>query len=376
MSEGSTSIDWLMGPPARVQPYFGHRSGQRIRLSARVLRAPPHEYSHGATWQKMRSMWHHFASREVANQKVVLEIPCKDTKPETFELVSDHEGYVHFDVTAARAMDVPSATMWEELALSWVNRAGPQTAPAHVLTPGSGTALGVISDVDDTIVETGITGGIGSALRNWRRLLAQMPEERDMVGGADAFYGMLGSGGADSGATPRPHAIAATVNPFFYVSSSPWNLYSYLVEYKRAKGLPLGPIALRDWGLNRATLGSASHGEHKRAAIAAILDMHTRLRFVLIGDDTQGDLPAYAEIAREHGDRIAAIFIRKAGAPLSPEELAAKNTIAAADIPLWLGEDFAEAGDLARQVGLVSTRKADAIVETMVAAEQGATSAP
>ena len=44
-------------------------------------------------------------------------------------------------------------------------------------------------------------------------------------------------------------ALHAGVNPFFYVSKSPWNLYAPLVEYLEVQGLPLGPLLLRDFGL-------------------------------------------------------------------------------------------------------------------------------
>jgi len=90
------------------------------------------------------------------------------------------------------------------------------------------------------------------------------------VPGADLFYGELGGGHTVPPGELRPEKrIPATHRPFFYVSSSPWNLFSYIVAFQRAKGLPLGPLLLRDWGFNRATLAGGSHGDHKRAAANA-----------------------------------------------------------------------------------------------------------
>lgn len=65
------------------------------------------------------------------------------------------------------------------------------------------------------------------------------------------------------------------------------------------------------------------------------------MRFALIGDDTQGDLPAFAQVVKTHGARIAAVFLRRvAQDPLNAEELAAQKSIQAANVPLWIGESY------------------------------------
>ncbi|MGB3740009.1 MAG: App1 family protein, partial [Pontixanthobacter sp.] len=160
------------------------------------------------------------------------------------------------------------------------------------------------------------------------------------------------------------HMPAAMDRPFFYVSSSPWNLYSYLVAYMRLKALPLGPIALRDWGLNRATFGGGSHGAHKRRAIDRILNTYPHMRFALIGDDTQGDLTAYGTVVEEYGAQIAAVFIRSAGEALSAEEEAAVRTIEASGVPLWRGPDYATGAAFLEQTGLLADSDAARIVHT------------
>ncbi|MGB7371980.1 phosphatase domain-containing protein, partial [Erythrobacter sp.] len=222
-------------------------------------------------------------------------------------------------------------------------------AEAFILTPGEKTRIGVISDIDDTILETGITGNLRAIARNWKRVMAQMPSERVVVPGASDFYTAIG------GDAMMPQAIEETppgqfrpprarVRPVFYVSSSPWNLFSYLVTFKRHRGLPLGPVMLRDWGFNRRTLGKEGHGSHKHDAIMRILEAFPKLRFALIGDDSQKDLVAFGKIAAEHPERVAAVFIRSvSGEPLSAEEIAARDAIEAASVPFWTGADYAAA---------------------------------
>jgi len=357
--------------PIRVQPYFGYRSRTRLVLRVRALRsavgsfAPTAERRGGL--RAIRVMFAQFASPEVAGLPVGLRIEGPDGALLLAEGVSDREGYVQFDCALDPAWTLPEHPAWETADVTWVNAEGPQRAEAHVLTPGLDSDLAVISDIDDTIIETGITGGVRNFARNWRRVLAQMPDERIAVPGADAFYGALGGGQVlPAGERRAAKRIPATHRPFFYVSSSPWNLFSYLVAFQRSKKLPLGPLLLRDWGLNRATFGSAAHGEHKSAAIGAILAMYPELRFALIGDDTQGDLPAFAEIVRRFEGRIAAVFVRTAaGEALTDAEHAATQAIRAAGVSLWLGESFAAGEHFLHSLGFTPGGETEQIVKAV-----------
>lgn len=334
-------MDLFATPAVRLQPYFGYRSRDRLVLSARALRSGKPGFEMRGRLQAMRTLIAQFTSREEAGVRVTLEIEVKG-RIIRHEATTDGEGFVHFDVALDPPFDLPPHPVWEGVALRWRNRDGPQCVEGHVLAPGTESRLAVISDIDDTIIETGVTGGLRSVLRNWRRLLAELPEERIAVPGADVFYGALGGGQVLPADELRPeNRVPATHRPFFYISSSPWNLYSYLVAFQRAKGLPLGPLLLRDWGLNRATFGSGSHGAHKSAAIDAILSLYPDLRFALIGDDTQADLPTYARAVEHYPQRVAAIFIRTTMShQFSPEEQAARATIEAHGVPLWLGDTF------------------------------------
>ena len=352
-------------PPVRLQPYFGYRSRERLVLSARALRSGKPRFENRGRLQAMRTMLAQFASREEAGVRVTLEMDVAGIAMR-HEAVTDREGFVRFDIALDPPFDLPPEPVWEVVALRWFNRDGPQCVDGHVLAPGADSCLAVISDIDDTIIETGITGGMRAIARNWRRLLAELPDDRIAVPGSDLFYGALGGGQVLPPGELRPERrIPATHRPFFYVSSSPWNLFAYLVAFQRAKGLPLGPLMLRDWGFDRATLGSGGHGLHKSAAIDAILAMYPELRFALIGDDTQGDLPAYAEAVRRDPGRVAAIFIRTTAGRLSAEEEAAKSAIETAGVPLWLGDSFAVGKDFLEAAGFTPGGETEQIVRAV-----------
>jgi phosphatidate phosphatase APP1 len=98
-------------------------------------------------------------------------------------------------------------------------------------------------------------------------------------------------------------------NPFFYVSSSPWNLYDLLTDFMDLNEIPAGPLLLRDFGLNDEKTPSGHMG-HKFKEISNILNAYPQLPFVLIGDSGQEDPKIYHEVVKKFPGRIAAIYIR------------------------------------------------------------------
>ena len=362
--------------PVRVQPYYGYRNSRRLVLTARALRSRKPGFEPGGRLSAMRTMIAQFASHEVAGLPVELELKHPDGDSFRHRTVTDREGYAHFDVALDPPWPPSRQTRWDVVTLGWrdprAESAEGIRVDAHVLAPGTEADLAVISDIDDTIIETGITGGMRQILRNWRRVLAELPDQRLLVPGADVFYGALGGGRiATAGETHAGDRLTATRHPFFYVSSSPWNLFSYLVAFQKSRNLPLGPLMLRDWGLNRETFGSSSHGAHKIAAIREILLAFPAMQFALIGDDTQGDLPAFGRVVGDFAGQVRAVIIRRAGDPCTAEETAAKAAIEAAGVPLWLGESYESGRAFLSSIGLGHDGEAEEIVKAVDKAADG-----
>ena len=348
--------------PARVRPYLGYRSADRLVLTARALRMPEPGWKRRGTLSKMSAILSEFASAEVPGMPVTLELAFTRGDPIRVTGVSDRDGLVRFEVAFASRRELPDDPAWEVARLSWVNSLGRQSVNAYVLAPGRSGRLAVISDIDDTIVET----GAASLRRNWRRVLAQMPAERTVVPGAVEFYGRLAGGTLGD-------SVPASRRPFFYVSSSPWNLFEYITAFQKLQKLPQGPLLLRNWALGNVAMDTSSHGSHKTEAIRRLTEFYPELRFALIGDDTQADASAYAEAVRAHPGRIVAVFIRRApGAGLEQAEQAALASISAAGVPLWTGATFDVAGEFLDALGFTAGGDTERIVATIAAAaEQG-----
>jgi phosphatidate phosphatase APP1 len=251
-------------------------------------------------------------------------------------IVTDEEGYFAFDMAVARSL--PSETSWEQVTLSTPGREAQQSSiTVPVLAPGANLNWGIISDIDDTVVETGAT----DFLKNWRRVLIDQPGDRLAVPGAATLYKMIA---VDHLAPARP---------FFYVSSSPWNLYGFLTEFMELNGIPHGPMFLKDYGIDADQLIDSGHDTHKLAAIRTIMAAYPELRFLLIGDNGQRDVSIYAKMVDDFGERVAGVFIRDVdGSCRSGPEGVLLNAIEARGVPTYCGSGFEDAVAVVQQLEL------------------------
>jgi len=154
----------------------------------------------------------------------------------------------------------------------------------------------VVSDIDDTVLQTGLTQGFVAV----QRTMLGEAETRRPVPGMAALYQAL-AGVSD----PSP--------PFWYLSTGAWALYDMLTEFLSLQGFPDGPLFLTDWGPHHRYL-LRSGREHKRARLRRLLEAVPGTPFVLVGDSGQGDAELYVEAARAHPGRVAAIIVLDVGA--------------------------------------------------------------
>jgi phosphatidate phosphatase APP1 len=212
---------------------------------------------------------------------VPLRVTVGDAAVET---VTDDEGY--FRVLVETPL---TAGPWTEgaveLAAPYRGLTDSHRTPVRILVPPPDAAFGVISDVDDTIIETGVQR-VGLMVR---QTFTGSALTRTPFPGAAELYRDLAAGG----------------NPFFYVSSSPWNLHAFLLAFLEHRDFPLGPLLLRD------LLGTREGRARKHERIEEVLELHPALRFVLIGDSGEKDPQIYADIVRAHPGRIVAVYIRE-----------------------------------------------------------------
>ena len=306
----------------RLLAYAGYRNAMSVRLKGRIVRYEKPLDAGEGTLTRLRAMMEIYNSHEIPGVPVRFEGYGLSE-----EYVTDEEGYFTFDLPLG--LPLPEKTSWEQVTLSTPGReAQAASVQVPIMAPGTDNHWGIISDIDDTVVETGAT----DFLKNWRRVLVDRPKDRLAVPGASTLYKMIAG----------DHV--APIRPFFYVSSSPWNLYGFIAEFMELNGIPHGPMFLKDYGVDRNQLIDKGHDEHKLAAIETVLAFYPGFRFLLIGDNGQRDVSIYAKVVEDFGPRVAAVFIRDVdgNCRAGPEgELLAK--IEAAGVPTFCGAGFDDA---------------------------------
>src|SRR4051794_5324795 len=143
-------------PPAhfRIEAYVGHGGAEGVVVRGRVLDDPPPSEAvegEGVGSALLRTV-RHFLTDDLPD--VPLRIIVGDAAVET---VTDDDGYFQVRLgPGADGLDSPWTSGTVELAGPYRGIAAPPPTPLEVLVPGPGAAFGVISDIDDTILETGV----------------------------------------------------------------------------------------------------------------------------------------------------------------------------------------------------------------------------
>jgi phosphatidate phosphatase APP1 len=272
-----------------VQTYRGYGSTRRIFLMGRVFREASPELPPGTGFvRNLKSIWR--LTRAWGIEDAVLAARFGGIKT---SVRTDRDGY--FRLVLDLQERPPTDRLWHEVIISLEEPAAIEVA-ANVFVPSSAPDFVVISDIDDTVMHTGVANKL---LMMWR-LFVQGAEGRTAIPGMAAFLQALHRG---------PHGKNA--NPMLYVSRAPWSIYGVLERFFHLHEIPAGPILfLREWGLTLQHPFPRRSKGHKRDLIRQIIEHYDDLPFILIGDSGQRDPEVYAEIVKSFPKRVLAVYIR------------------------------------------------------------------
>lgn len=267
-----------------IQVYPGHGRPDAFVLTGRFIEDEGVRRGNAATgrWRNALDNLRRLESDEIAGALIELEVDGR-----RFQATTDRDGV--WRVHAAKVEPPLPAGVLTVTARTLRDRGHP-AAPArgvlHVLPPGPTVA--VLSDIDDTVVITGVTSK-RKMLKN--ALLSNAAQLAPVPGIAGAYRSAQGAG----------------ARAFFYLSGSPQNFLDRILEYLRLHQFPAGPVLLKNFGSDP----TFDQEGYKLGRIREVLDMHPGTRFVLVGDSGEKDPEIYLRIRGEHPDRIAGIVIRK-----------------------------------------------------------------
>ena len=259
-----------------VMPYTGYGSTQWIRVLSRVLLARP-AAADDVRYRKIRG-WRSFTSVPVGDVTVLIGIDGME-----YPVTADRGGVVD------EVIEVALSPGWRTITLRTVDST-PIEAPVFIVDPKA--TLGIVSDVDDTVMVTALPRPLLAA---WNTFVLDEHARAPVAGMAVLFEKLV-----------RDHPGA----PVVYLSTGAWNVAPTLTRFLSRHLYPPGPLLLTDWGPTHDRWFRSGRA-HKEESLRRLSQEFPHLKWVLVGDDGQHDEDLYASFAAEHPDRVATIAIRQ-----------------------------------------------------------------
>ncbi len=300
-SEGTRHVLRLLAKPVKkarekpgiiIRAYRGFGSRQEVCIFGRVFRQPgvSRRIEKLGIVGELANVWRRMWSRGV--RRAVVDVRFNNVRKNTR---TDRFG---FFLIRLHPQDLPDPDrLWHRAIVELTQPVDPAArAEAEVYIAPQTAEFVVISDIDDTVVYTGVANKIKML---WR-LFFTKAKSRTAFPGVGAFYRALYRG-----------LSGHQRNPMLYVSRGPWSIYEVLEEFFHLNDIPEGPLLfLRYWGITLDHPLPRRAKDHKLGLIRQMMALYKDLPFILIGDSGQKDPEVYARIVREHPGRIQAIYIR------------------------------------------------------------------
>lgn len=282
----------------RVNAYLGYGTSTLFRAAGRALEDEQIDFNTNQNiFKTLLNIFRQFESDEIKNTAIRIELPTG----QKIETRTDQEGYYHVKTKVNDLSSYINKYGWVSYSVSFINEKEQKISHNNafdscMLIPTANAEYGIISDIDDTILHTGV-----ASLFKWKVIantFFKNFDKRTAIAGTTNLYNKLHKGVTKNAS-----------NPFFYVSNSPWNLYDYLTAFFKTNNYPRGPILLRDF---RTPFDKTPKRKipHKQFEIINLLKMYPELKFILIGDSGEKDADIYTRIATKYPDRILAIYLR------------------------------------------------------------------
>jgi phosphatidate phosphatase APP1 len=261
-----------------IVPFTGYGGAGWVRVLGRVvLRRPQQAGENSDAFTSIRG-WRSFTSVHVRDVEVV--IGSGRTRR---TIRADRGGVLDARIEAT----LPPG--WHRIRLS-ISEGEPVDAPVFIVDEG--VAVGLVSDIDDTVMVTALPRPFLAA---WNTFVLD-EHARTPVAGMAVLYERL----------TRAHPGA----PVIYLSTGAWNVVPTLSRFLGRNLYPRGTLLLTDWGPTHDRW-FRSGAEHKRLELERLAGEFPHIRWILVGDDGQHDERIYGDFAAAHPANVAAVAIRQ-----------------------------------------------------------------
>lgn len=274
-----------------LETYRGYGREGAVFIMGRAFLQPVlgTERKHGSVLRDLTDLLRRFLRWGLSRRRVRVELG--DAVAETH---TDRRGWFSVRLEPKFPPEEDGHPLWRKAKVTLGTEG--LTAEATVLAPRAPSSFAVVSDLDDTVLFT----GVANVLMMMRSLFFSDADARTPFPGVSAFYRALFRG-----------ASGQEANPMLYVSRGPWGLLRVIERFFHAHDIPCGPVVfLRDWGFTLQHPLPRRLKTHKRELIETMLQVYADREFVLIGDSGQKDPEVYANIVADHPGRVKVVYIR------------------------------------------------------------------
>jgi phosphatidate phosphatase APP1 len=280
--------------PALIQLYNGLGTPAGARIWGRVIedKGPPPKK--GSRWyRKLKRNWDALESDEIAHAKLTVEVLGR-----RHEVQANEEGLF----TVALKGPLRPGVHAIRAALRDSKRKLRVSAGRLLIWPAatrSRKAVAVISDIDDTVLRTGVAKKVKMALH----VMTSSAHDLRSFKHAPALF----------------RVWSRRRYPVIFVSGSPVNLYPKLTSFLKLRRFPTAPLLLKDYGGRFALTEQVAY---KLAQIKRVAELLPGYRFLLVGDTGEADPEVYREVTKRYPGRVVAIMIHKVeGEQRTPAQL-------------------------------------------------------
>lgn len=279
----SASSPAILADTDHITLYPAYSDGKALLIEGRIVEHVERSPSRGADGRlaNLSRNMGHFFNDERSQQTIQLRLADFSG-----EALSDNEGYFRLSGSSALAPG------WHPVGA----HAGETSAIGRLLVVSPSNHLGLISDLDDTILISEVT--------KKRRLLANTflknAQQRQAVPGVASLYTRLMAQNAQPASAP-----------LFYLSASPRQLQDAIAEFLDHHAFPPGVLMTKRVSNDFSGDPLLDQFSYKTQKIEEIFARLPWVRFILVGDDGEKDPEIYDWVREHYPDRVADIWIRQ-----------------------------------------------------------------
>ena len=324
-------------PTVKVYHGYGHENKMTVFGHVFKLSPFPRKQYRQSFLRNTLALLRLFLVTPYSNIEVQLE-----WKGNTYSATTDTDGFFRFEWDDSDPFDKG----WIPVKVNAVQQTTIiASATGRIYIPHQ-TQYVIISDIDDTFL-------ISHSANMRKRLLVlftQNARTRRPFEGVVRHYQLLA----------KSNTTEDAPNPFFYVSSSEWNLYEYILEFTAVNRIPNGTFLLSQ--LKRISellkTGQNHHGT-KFTRIVRIMQAFPNQRVILLGDSSQQDPYIYESIVKHYPKQVHAVYIRDVFERNYQKVREVLNKIEAAGVPCHLFKESKDAILHSVKIGLISPADAE-----------------